>query len=33
MESEGAVQIFAWSAEARILIYKTYVGDGDCKFL
>ena len=31
MKSEGAVEIFAWSAEARILIYKTYVRDGDCK--
>ena len=31
MKSEGAVEIFAWSAEARILIYKTYVGDSDCK--
>ena len=31
MESEGAVEIFARSVEARNLIYKTYVGDGDSK--
>ena len=31
MESEGAVEVFARSAEARNLIYKTYVGDGDSK--
>ena len=31
MESEGAVEIFARSDEAKNLIYKTYVGDGDSK--
>ena len=31
MESEGAVEIFARSVEARNLIYKKYVGDGDSK--
>ena len=31
MESESVVEIFARSVEARNLIYKTYVGDGDSK--
>ena len=31
MESEGDVEIFARSVEARNLLYKTYVGDGDSK--
>ena len=31
MESEDAVEVFARSVEARNLIYKTYVGDGDSK--
>ena len=29
MESEGAVEIFTRSVEARNLIYKSYAGDGD----
>ena len=33
MESEGAVEIVARSVEARNLIYKTYVGDGDTKLI